>query len=92
MICSVELSIIPLLLFLDHCQNLHPVYAFDIELKRLKRDFFFSLCFFYLEVSRMGPLSFDRARSPGKFGTSTVTAELSRFVLAFLKIHFKEVY
>ena len=60
--CWTSVCIVPLLVFTDHlvyrCQNVHQVYAFYMELKRLKRERFFP--FFYLEVSRMGLLSFDR--------------------------------
>lgn len=60
------------------CQNVHPVYAFDMELQRLKRERFSP--FFYLEVSRMGLLPFDRAGSPRKIGALILAGALTRFI------------
>lgn len=68
------------------CQNVHPVYAFDIELKRHKRKrFLFSSFFFNLDVSRMGLLSFNQAGRLEALGSLEplypYTSELTRFVL-----------
>lgn len=70
--------------FVYGCQSICPVYAFDMALKRLKREIF--SFYFYLDLPRMGLLSFDRARSPGKFGALILTGELTRFVLIFKNI------
>lgn len=50
--CWTSVSTGPLLLFMDHlvygCQNVHPGCAFNMELKRLKRDFFLSIIYLFL--------------------------------------------